>query len=71
VKLGDQARKEVVRQLKKQTFKGPMKLYDIFNSLFQKYHAYSVSAAGRPWVEIDNEADLRRATRVIHDILTL
>lgn len=70
VKLGDQARKEAVRQLKRQTFTGPMKLYDIFNDLFEKYRAYAVSAAGRPWVEIDNKADLRRATRVVHDILT-
>jgi choline kinase len=46
-----------------------MKLYEIFNELFQRYPSFLISTAGRPWIEIDNKADLLRARAVVDRIL--
>ena len=69
VKLSDRARMYVVRRLAKLPFTGPIQVYEIFNCLFRRYHSFLVRTAGRPWVEIDNKADLHRARQIVRRIL--
>ena len=69
-KLSNRAREYVVKRLEKQPCDGPMKLYGIFNDLFQQYPSHVVTAAGRPWVEIDNKDDLLRARAIVDRIFT-
>jgi choline kinase len=68
LKLSNRAREYVAQLLKTQSYKGPMKLYQIFNDLFQRYDSFFVSAAGHPWIEIDNQEDLARAGDVVQQI---
>jgi len=69
VKLSNRAREYVVSRLEKESYDGPMRLYQIFNDLFRHYPSFFVSTAGRPWVEIDNKDDLLRAGQVANQIL--
>jgi len=68
-KLSNRAREYTLARLGEQSFDGPMKLYQIFNDLFQRYPSFLVSTGGRPWVEIDNHADLLRAQQIVDRIL--
>jgi choline kinase len=67
-KLSDRARRYVVSCLQQESYVGPMKLYQIFDALFQRYPSFVVSTAGRPWIEIDNNDDLLRASSVVNRI---
>jgi choline kinase len=71
VKLSDRARMYVIQRLAKMPFTGPVQVYEIFNSLFKRYPSFLVRTAGRPWVEIDNKADLHRASQILCRILRL
>jgi choline kinase len=68
-KLSNRAREYVVARLENQSYDGPMRLYQIFNELFRCYPSFLVSAAGCPWVEIDNKDDLLRARHIVNQIL--
>jgi hypothetical protein len=57
-----------VGRLEKESYDGPMRLYQIFNDLFRHYPSFLISTAGRPWVEIDNKDDLLRARHIVHQI---
>lgn len=70
VKLSNRAREYVVGHLEKESYDGPMRLYQIFNDLFRHYPSFLVSTAGRPWVEIDNKDDLLRARDIVHRIFS-
>jgi choline kinase len=70
-KLSNRAREYVVGRLEKESYDGPMRLYQIFNDLFRHYPSFLVSTAGRPWVEIDNKADLLRARDIVNQIFSL
>jgi len=70
VKLSNRAREHVVGRLEKESYDGPMRLYQIFNDLFQHYPSFLVSTAGRPWVEIDNKDDLLRARDIVNQIFS-
>jgi len=70
VKLSNRAREYVVGRLEKESYDGPMRLYQIFNDLFRHYPSFLVSTAGRPWVEIDNKDDLLRAQRIVNQIFS-
>ncbi len=67
-KLSDRARQYVLSCLRKESYVGPMKLYKIFDALFQRYPSFVVSTGGHPWVEIDNSDDLLRAKAVVNRI---
>ena len=67
-KLSNRAREYVVGRLEKESYDGPMRLYQIFNVLFRHYPSFLISTAGRPWVEIDNKDDLLRARHIVHQI---
>ena len=69
VKLSDRARRYVVGRLERESYAGPMRLYKIFNDLFGRYPSFLVTTAGRPWIEIDTEKDLRRARQTVSRIL--
>ncbi len=69
-KLSDHARKYVLNRLEKEPYVGPMKLYQVFNELFQHYPSFIISTDGRPWIEIDNSDDLLRAHAVVRQIFT-
>jgi len=69
VKLSDRARMYIVRRLAKLPFTGPVQVYEVFNCLFKRYPSFLVRTAGRPWVEIDNRADLHRASQIVRRIL--
>lgn len=68
VKLGEAARQYVVNELAQQPFQGAMQLYAIFERAFARFNTSWVDAAGRPWVEIDNAADLARADKLAREI---
>ena len=69
VKLSDRARKYVIGRLEEGSYRGPMRLYRIFNDLFARYRSGVVSTAGYPWVEIDTKGDLSRARRLVQQVL--
>ena len=68
LKLSNRAREYVVQRLQEQPYVGAMKLYQIFNDAFQLYASFFVTAAGHPWIEIDNYEDLARAHSVVRQI---
>lgn len=69
VKLSNRVREDVVKRLEATSFTGPMKLYQIFNELFHLYPSVVISTAGRPWIEVDNKDDLRRARHMVTQIV--
>ena len=69
IKLSNRARTYVLECLSTQSYIGPIKLYSIFNQMFDRFQSHLISTSGRPWVEIDNEVDLRRASQVVDTIL--
>jgi choline kinase len=68
VKLSDQARRRAVSLLEQGSFEGPMVLYSIFDRLFSEFEASYVITNPRPWLEIDNAADLSRAASIANEI---
>lgn len=64
-RFSGRALNELRAQLSECDFVGEMRLYEIFSTLMRTHTTALVDASEYPWIEIDNELDLERATAIV------
>ena len=70
LKLSERARRTLVELLEQQSFVGDMQLYRLVERTFSTLATDFIDVGNRPWVEVDNIHDLRRAEALIPAILS-
>lgn len=69
IKLSEKARAFIVSELEKQSFIGEMQLYKIFELAFTQFDVAYVDVQGKPWAEIDNIEDFKRAEAIAPKVI--
>ena len=65
VRLGSHAASALKIQLSSCDFTGPMQIYRILSKLMRSEPTEIVDASDSPWIEIDSQQDLERATAIV------